>query len=152
MQKKIQQKANHTHIGLQNRKPNMIKGIVISVLCAFGMVFVVCFFMWDSYVDTLNKQGNLEIQLKQAQAVLDYQREQSEELLESRNQRIEYLENELKTYRKKNVNMQILVIDNNKENPHLPQIKELNPQNQPTTQPPLQNPQPPPNQTNNTNP
>ena len=112
----------------RHKNPNMIKPIIISVLCAFGMVFVVCFLMWDSYVDTLNKQGNLEIQLKQAQAVLDYQREQSEEILENRNKRIEYLENELKTYRKKNVNMRILVIDNdttNVENPHLPQIKQV---------------------------
>lgn len=140
MQKKIQHKANHTHIGLQNKKPNMIKGIIISVLCAFGMVFVVCFLMWDSYVDTLNKQGNLEIQLKQAQAVLDYQREQSEELLERRNQRIEYLENELKTYRKKNVNMQILVIDNNKENPHLPQVQQISPPTPQAPQSPTQNP------------
>lgn len=140
MQKKIQHKANHTHIGLQNKKPNMIKGIIISVLCAFGMVFAVCFLMWDSYVDTLNKQGNLEIQLKQAQAVLDYQREQSEELLERRNQRIEYLENELKTYRKKNVNMQILVIDNNKENPHLPQVQQISPPTPQAPQSPTQNP------------
>ncbi|MGX3045558.1 hypothetical protein [Helicobacter sp. T3_23-1056] len=140
MQKKIQHKANHTHIGLQNKKPNMIKGIIISVLCAFGMVFAVCFLMWDSYVDTLNKQGNLEIQLKQAQAVLDYQREQSEELLERRNQRIEYLENELKTYRKKNVNMQILVIDNNKENPHLPQVQQISPPTPQVPQSPTQNP------------
>lgn len=111
-----------------DKNPNMIKPIIISVLCAFGMVFVVCFLMWDSYVDTLNRQGNLEIQLKQAQAVLDYQREQSEEILENRNKRIEYLENELKTYRKKNVNMRILVIDNdatNVENPHLPQVKQV---------------------------
>lgn len=117
-----------THSGLHHKKPNMIKAIIVSVLCAFAMVFVVCFLMWDSYVDTLNRQGNLEIQLKQAQAVLDYQREQSEELLENRNKRIEYLENELKTYRKKNVNMSILVIDNNEENPHLPQVRQQTPQ------------------------
>ena len=117
------------HHGLHPKKPNMIKAIIVSVLGAFAMVFVVCVLMWDSYVDTLNKQGNLEIQLKQAQAVLDYHREQSEELLENRNKRIEYLENELKTYRKKNVNMSILVIDNNAENPHLPQVRQQSPQN-----------------------
>lgn len=131
MQKKPQHSwQNHSsqNRSWRHKNPNMIKPIIISVLCAFGMVFVVCFLMWDSYVDTLNRQGNLEIQLKQAQAVLDYQREQSEEILENRNKRIEYLENELKTYRKKNVNMRILVIDNdatNVENPHLPQVKQV---------------------------
>lgn len=137
MQKKPQHSwQNHSsqNRSWRHKNPNMIKPIIISVLCAFGMVFVVCFLMWDSYVDTLNRQGNLEIQLKQAQAVLDYQREQSEEILENRNKRIEYLENELKTYRKKNVNMRILVIDNDSvENPHLPQIKQVEqvePQNQ----------------------
>lgn len=138
MQKKPQHSwQNHSsqNRSWRHKNPNMIKPIIISVLCAFGMVFVVCFLMWDSYVDTLNRQGNLEIQLKQAQAVLDYQREQSEEILENRNKRIEYLENELKTYRKKNVNMQILVIDNDSvENPHLPQIKQVD------QIPPQQNP------------
>lgn len=138
MQKKPQHSwQNHSsqNRSWRDKNPNMIKPIIISVLCAFGMVFVVCFLMWDSYVDTLNRQGNLEIQLKQAQAVLDYQREQSEEILENRNKRIEYLENELKTYRKKNVNMRILVIDNDSvENPHLPQIKQVD------QTPPQQNP------------
>ena len=138
MQKKPQHSwQNHSsqNRSWRHKNPNMIKPIIISVLCAFGMVFVVCFLMWDSYVDTLNRQGNLEIQLKQAQAVLDYQREQSEEILENRNKRIEYLENELKTYRKKNVNMRILVIDNDSvENPHLPQIKQVD-QTQPQQNP-----------------
>lgn len=138
MQKKPQHSwQNHSsqNRSWRHKNPNMIKPIIISVLCAFGMVFVVYFLMWDSYVDTLNRQGNLEIQLKQAQAVLDYQREQSEEILENRNKRIEYLENELKTYRKKNVNMRILVIDNDSvENPHLPQIKQVD------QTPPQQNP------------